>query len=132
MRHFASIVLILILASACTSYTALQQSVPIQNDQNKEIAEDSTEYELIILDIGFDSWFATRDLKATAHSEWYYSNWNQIYVSEWNRLYMEGHTYIENYIDYNPYEDYGFDVNYKLYNYFQFIEEKNGIKLVTR
>jgi len=100
--------------------------------QNQLAENDSTEYELIILDPGFDSWFVTRNFKATARSETYYKHWNQFYVSEWNRLFYQGHPYFENSIDYDYTEDYGFDLNYKLYHYFLYTEEVTGIKLVNR
>ncbi|RUT78904.1 DUF6146 family protein [Ancylomarina longa] len=132
MKQFIFIILAIFLLGACSTYSAFETSESDKNNQETAIVQDSTKYELLILDIGFESWFATRNLRASAHSEWYYTNWNQIYVNEWNRLYLEGHPYFENYIDYSPYEEYGFDINYKLYNYFQFVEEKTGIKLVTR
>ncbi|MBI9057144.1 DUF6146 family protein [Labilibaculum sp. DW002] len=116
----------------CATQSAFKKPIPI-NDTNSEIlAEDSTEYELLILDIGFESWLATRSSIATAHSNTYYKNWNHIYVTEWNQKHLQGHPYFENYISYDPFEDYGFDINYKLYNYFLFVEEKTGISLVRR
>ena len=67
----------------------------ITNSSNKElhqaaandtirIANDSLEYEIIIIEPGFDSWLAS-----TARPEGYYSqtfleNRNYIYVTEWN------------------------------------------------
>ncbi len=35
----------------------------------------------------------------------------------------------DSYIDYNPNIDYGLDLNYKLYYYFRYFEEKHGIRL---
>ena len=40
--------------------------------------------------------------------------------------------FYETYIDYDPYKDYGLDLNYRLYYYFQFIKDKYGIVLVER
>lgn len=127
MKQIAFLIIAVIVIYGCSTQSVLTNT----NDQLTAI-EDSTEYELLILDIGFESWFATRNLISNAHSNTYYKNWNQIYVNEWNQLHMQGHPYFENYIDYTPFEDYGFDINYKLYNYFQFVEDKTGITLVRR
>lgn len=116
----------------CSTYSAFKTSASIQDKENEIAAADSVGYELLILDTGFESWFASRNRFATAHSDNYYKNWNQIYVLEWNQLYRQGNPYFDNYIDYDPLEDYGLEINYKLYNYFQFVEEQTGISLVRR
>lgn len=108
-----------------------------ERDTNKvtdaeSVDSDSVKYELIIFEPGFESWFITRNLKAAAHSENYYKHWNQIYVSEWNRLYLSGHPLLDNQIYYDPFVDYGFDINYKLYYYFLFVEDKYNITIVRR
>lgn len=103
------------------------------NDQNLpegavRIANDSLEYEIIIFDIGFDTYLAT-----IAKPEWYYSletleNRNQFYVTEWNIRARDPFKYnpniYENQINYDPNIRYGLEVNYKLYNYFKFVEHK--------
>ncbi len=117
---------------SCSTQYVFNKPIPI-DDTNSKVAElDSTEYELLILDIGFDSWFATRSSIAMAHSNTYYKNWNHIYVTEWNQKHLQGHPCFENYIEYNLFENYGLDINYKLYNYFLFVEEKTGVSLVRR
>jgi hypothetical protein len=93
---------------------------------------DSLEYELIILDPGFDSWLATKPSKAFYSNE-YYETRNRLYVSEWNQRYMSNRRnsgIYETYIDYNFNTDYGLDLNYKLYYYFKFFEETNHIRLI--
>ncbi len=37
---------------------------------------------------------------------------------------------IDSYIDYRPNIDYGLDLNYKLYYYFKYFEERNNIRLL--
>jgi hypothetical protein len=135
MKYSVIILFAFLTLAACSSYSSFNQPESITEEKdNTELAEvqDSTEYELLILDIGFESWFATRNMPSTAHSDNYYKNWNHRYVIEWNIKYNQGHPYFENYIHYDPFEDYGFDLNYKLYHYFQFVEEKTGITLVRR
>ena len=94
------------------------------------ITVDSLEYELIVLDPGFESWLATRPSKEF-YSKEYYELKNHQYVSEWNNRYLAARNngLYETYIDYNSNTDYGLDLNYKLYYYFKFFEETNKIKL---
>lgn len=98
-----------------------------------DLKNDSTEYQLIIIDIGFDSWLATQK-PISFYTNEYCRAWNIRYVSEWNYLYNTGRypDYVESYVDYRPEIDYGIELNYKLYSYFQFFEEKYKITLVQR
>ena len=135
MKYIGIVILALFFFGACSSYSSFNQPQPVGEEiGNTEVAEvkDSTEYELLIFDIGFETWFATRNMPAMARSNVYYQNWNHRYVIEWNQKHTQGHPYFENFIYYDPFEDYGFDINYKLYHYFQFVEEKTGIVLVQR
>lgn len=135
MKHLLFILVAFFALVACSSYSSFNQP-EIVNDNTSELATnelaDSTEYELLILDIGFENWFVTRNMPATARTNSYYKNWNHRYVTEWNIKHSQGHPYFENHIYYDPFEDYGFDINYKLYHYFQFVEEKTGVILVQR
>ncbi|WP_291857938.1 DUF6146 family protein [Marinilabilia sp.] len=96
--------------------------------------EDSTEYELIIMDSRFESWLATQP-PANYYSQQYYESWNHRYVTEWNNRHNNPLRYdgfYETHIDYDPNTDYGLELNYKLYYYFRFIEKEYGIVLVPR
>jgi hypothetical protein len=132
MKNLVFTLLGMFLLAACANYTAFQKPEPVSETSDVAQITDSVEYDLIIMDIGFESWFATRNMPATARSNQYYKHWNYQYVIQWNQLHMQGHPYFENYIDFDPHEDYGFDVNYKLYHYFKFVEEKTGKSLVRR
>jgi len=90
---------------------------------------DSLEYELIILDPGFNAWFATQPPRDFYSNE-YYASRNRMYVSEWNERYLRHSRLYENYVDYNPSVDYNIDLNYRLYYYFRYFEEKNKVKLI--
>lgn len=91
---------------------------------------DSLEYELVVLDPGFESWLATKPPKEFYSKEYYELN-NRMFVSEWNYRYLTSRNIdlYESYIDYNPDIDYGLDLNYKLYYYFKYFEETNKVKL---
>ena len=91
-----------------------------------KIANDELEYEIIIIEPGFNFW-----LQSVARPEGYYSqpfleSRNRILVQEWNQRVLQPYVYNPNLyemqIDYNPNIDYGYEVNYKLYNYFVYFQ----------
>jgi hypothetical protein len=109
------------------------QKVELIN-KDSTLMEDSTEYELIIMDPKFESWLATQP-SASFYSQHYYENWNHHYVIEWNNRHRNPIRYgsfYETHIDFDPNTDYGLELNYKLYYYFRFIEKEYGIVLVPR
>lgn len=97
------------------------------------ISNEEVEYEIIIIDPGFNFW-----LQSIARPEGYYSqsfleNRNRILVIEWNQrvvlpLRFDPNLYMMQ-IDYQPGINYGYDVNYKLYNYFVFFQRKYNQRL---
>jgi hypothetical protein len=129
------ILFILIIFGAITSCGVFQKSNTEAAEQSVElVAEDSLEYELMVLDPGFTSFLATQP-PAEHYSQSYYESWNQRYVLEWNSRHHNPLRYGDFYqteIYYDPYTDYGLDLNYRLYNYFQYIEKEYGIVLIRR
>lgn len=123
--------LIITMAFIVSCKTTNNMSTNDKESQKKEqdtvrIANDKLEYEIIIIEPGFNSW-----LERMAKPEGYYSQEflegrNQIYVSEWNRRVLQPSVYntslYEIQIDYNTSIDYGYEVNYKLYNYFIYFQ----------
>lgn len=102
-------------------------------EQPVEIVSDKTEYEIIIIEPGFFTW-----LQSIAKPEGYYSqsfmeNRNQIFVMNWNQRVLQPSRYNPNLyelqIDYRPNIDYGYEVNYKLYNYFIYFQRKYNQRL---
>ena len=129
MKNLFFYITIIFLIASCGSTS----KTTIKNDANLpegavRIANDSLEYEIIIFDIGYDTY-----LKTIAKPEWYYSQEfleikNQFYVTEWNIRVNNPFKYnpdiYENRINYDFNTNYGLEVNYKLYNYFKFVEYK--------
>ena len=124
MRTFG-LLLVLALCVACAS----QKNVA-QNKKGRCAIKDSTQYELIGFDSGFDFWLASHQTVSTQHSNEYYQSMNHQYALEWNRRYASGDPRINSYIDYSLNKNYGFDFNYKLYMYFRFFEDTNRVKLI--
>lgn len=101
------------------------------NDTIK-ISNEELEYEIIIIEIGFESWLVTQKPIT------YYSNntlriKNNFNVVEWNQRVLQPSLYdpilYEQLINYDPAIDYGIEVNYKLYMYFQYFQQKYHQKL---
>ena len=96
-----------------------------------EIPSDSIEYELLVFDTGFESWYLTRPVQQHSHS--YYRSKNIQYVSEWNNRFLSTPRYSQllmNRIEYDPSVNYPLELDSKLYWYFIYFEETNRIKLL--
>ncbi len=92
------------------------------------ISNEELDYELIIIDIGFETYLATTAKPESFYSQDYYELKNKFYVIEWNIRAQNPFNYdssiYENEINYDATIDYGLEVNYKLFNYFKFVEYK--------
>ena len=96
--------------------------------QNEEI-----EYDVIIIDAGFQSWFNSYAKPKNYFSQSYMESRNKIWVLEWNRRAMQPTMYNPNLyemtINYQNNINYGYDVNYMIYNYLVCFQLKNNEKL---
>lgn len=130
MRNLLFILLLGLFIYSCSSTRSrdMQGGQEVVENDTVRIANDSLEYEIIIIDPGF-SYF----LNAIARPEGYYSqsyleNKNRFLVSDYNYrvLHPQGFdpNIYEMQINYDPTIDYGYDVNYKLYNYFVYLSQK--------
>lgn len=97
------------------------------------IANEETEYEILIIEPGFDFWLQSIAKPEGYYSQSYLENRNQIYVTEWNIRVGQPFSYDPNLyelrIDYDPHIDYGYEVNYKLFNYFIYFQRKYNQRL---
>jgi len=114
------------------------QKISSANAPKQELsveASDSTEYELLVFDPRFDTFLATQPYPKNFYSDTYYKNWNERYCIEWNIRHsnpLRFGDFYETAIPYDGTVDYGIDFNFKLYQYFQFIEQEYGITLIRR
>lgn len=96
-----------------------------QNDTVKIVNED-IEYEIIIIEPGFNYWLASRAKPRDFYSQSYMENRNNFYVMEWNQRVLNPQRFnpslYELRIDYQQGIDYGYEVNYLLYNYFIYFQ----------
>ena len=127
---FLTACFLLMLCSNGFSYPEADQDKKVKIDS---VANDSIKYELIVMDLGYETFLLTQP-SMNFYSEDYYRFWNQRYVTEWNIRYHSSTSpnLYETYIDYDPNTNYGIELEYKLYYYFQFFEQTNHVKLIQR
>ncbi|MGB5419121.1 DUF6146 family protein [Algibacter sp.] len=95
------------------------------NDTVK-IANEAIEYEIIIIEPGFNFWLASRARQRGFYSQQFFETKNILYVNEWNQRVIQPQRFDPNLyelrIDYQQGIDYGYEVNYVLYNYFIYFQ----------
>ncbi len=134
MKAILFFLLSFVALSACHS----NKSVVNADAPKQELAvesKDSTEYELIVFDPGYETFLASQPYPKNFYSDSYYQQWNYRYCVEWNIRHSNPIRYGDFYETQIPYElsvDYGLDFNFRLYQYFQFIEQEYGITLIRR
>ncbi|MFL9831570.1 DUF6146 family protein [Flavobacterium sp. ARAG 55.4] len=131
----ALIIGIIVSCNSSKTIVSKEKNAGSVNDTVR-IANDSLEYEVIIIDPGFNTWLASR-----AYPRWYYTQEyletkNQIYVNEWNNRVLQPQRYNPNLyemtINYDPNIDYGYEVNYLIYNYMVYFQNNYHQRLFGR
>lgn len=136
MKNCIYILIVLFTLIACSTS---QKTIDTNNKQSMavndtvRIANDSLEYEVIIIDNGFSYWLASRALPRNHYSQSYLENKNQFYVTEWNNRVLQPQRFNRNLyemtIDYNSSINYGYEVNYMIYNYMIYFQNTYKQKL---
>lgn len=133
MKHLPCIIIIIISLFLCACNAPSKITKKENIEQPVVIANESLEYQIIIIDQGFSNYLNTIAKPIGFYSLNYLENKNIFYVSTWNTRVNSPFTYnpniYENIIDYNAHVDYGYDVNYKLFNYFEFAQTKYSMRL---
>jgi ABC-type antimicrobial peptide transport system permease subunit len=137
MKNKIYIVLIMlaIIIGCTTSKSVVSKAEnpnPTTNDTIR-IANEELEYEVIIIDPGFSTWIASRAFPRFYHSQSYLENKNTLWVREWNSRVIQPFRYNANLyemtINYNQNVDYGYEVNYLIYNYMVYFQNTYKQKL---
>jgi hypothetical protein len=140
MKNYIYILILLLTIVACS--TASKSSISANNhvqtpkvavNDTVRIANDSLEYEVIIIDNGFSTWLASTALPRNYYSLSYLEIKNRLYVTEWNIRASQPQRYNPNLyemtIDYRPDIHYGYEVNYLIYNYMIYFQNTYKQKL---
>ena len=131
LKYFSTVIILIITFYACG--TSPIKSKTIVKEEPVVIKNDSLAYEITIIDIGFTTYLNTIARPPGFHSQFYLENKNRVYVSIWNSRVNNPTNFntniYENRIDYDLNVNYGYDVNYKLFNYFKFAQRKYRMTL---
>ncbi|MFT5892545.1 MAG: hypothetical protein ACI9Y7_002656 [Dokdonia sp.] len=96
------------------------------------IANDSLEFEILIIEPGFNNWLVTQRPRGYYEQFWLETR-NIIRVVEYNNRVLNNARFDPNiYIQQINYErgvDYGYEVNYLLHNWFEFFKKRYNQKL---
>lgn len=131
MRIFLCLI-ILMFFIGCNSTrqaSAIKQSKKeLKINPNKE-----GEYEITVLDPGYEFFLKSKAYPINYFSKNYLASRNRRLVSNWNERYSQPQIYNPNiyevYIDYNPSINYGLEFEWKLFNFFMFVEAQTGEKI---
>lgn len=128
MKKIAGYLIVLLFIFACSTQKKAQIN---QNDAEPNV-EDSTEYDVEMFDGKFDSWYQRYQTPANYRQQSYYESWNNQYVIMWNSKASSssGKFPFDPVVGYVPNEDYGFELNHKLYHYFMYVENVLKIRIM--
>jgi len=120
-------ILILIVNCNTTKYNNTNKSKAITTTSDTlKISNPDLEYEILIIEPGFNTWLATSAKPSGFYSKTFMETRNIEYVNIWNQRVNQYRNntkgLYEMEIDYQPNIDYGYEVNYKLYNYFIYFQ----------
>lgn len=131
-------ILLLILIGCNTSKPAMapNEASPKQHNDTIKIVNEELEYEVIIIEPGFDFWLESTAYPRGYLSQSYMETKNYQYVLEWNNRVLQPQLYpshlYEMTIDYRPGINYGYEVNYLIYNYMIYFQNKYNQRLYGR
>ncbi|MEO1030496.1 MAG: DUF6146 family protein [Bacteroidota bacterium] len=141
MNKIIPIVLVLgLLIASCKSYNTDQiidhgdKNALVEND-TVFINSDESDYEIIIIEPGFNQWLIGTARPRGFYSQSWLENRNALLVQAWNIRNLQPQNYDPNLyllpIDYDTRTDYGYEINYKLYNYFIYFQLKYKQRLTS-
>jgi hypothetical protein len=102
------------------------------NNDTIRISNEELEYEIIIFDPGFNAWLMSHSRPRGYYSQSYLEARNRVWVLEWNtraNLPLQNRNLYEMRIDYDSHTNYGYEVNYLLFNYLVYFQQKNNVNL---
>ena len=131
-------ILILVISLGLFSCNSNKTTIKGDSESNTQIVTNDTirivneelEYEILIIEIGFNNWLVTQPPMGHFGLN-FLENKNRLFVIEYNIRVQQSLTrkLYEQEINYEPTIRYGLEVNYLLYNYFIYFQQKYNQKL---
>lgn len=135
MKNLLLILALSVAIYSCGTGNSAMNSSSSETTKNDtiRIANDSLEYEIMIIESGFDSWLVSQKPRGF-YGQSLLESKNRSFVSEYNSRVLNPSRFSSNLygeqINYDPTVDYGYEVNYLLYNYFVYFQEKYNQKFI--
>lgn len=130
------IVFLFILWSCASTTPKSNTTAVVQKTSSGDtlrIANDSLEYEVVIIEPGFYGWLDSFARPRGYYSETFLESRNRLWVQEWNSRVNQASRYnalqYDMRIDYDPNVRYGYEVNYLIYNFFIFFQLRHNERL---
>ena len=129
MKRFLLIIALLTLAVACqTQQTKVPDGAKAEMKAQKN--PDDDKWEVIVMDPQYDTYINSVAKPMSMYSDDWLRARNISLVADWNSRYYSGRNpnFYEVSIDYDPTENYGKEFNYRLYQFFAYLNWKYGVK----
>ena len=122
-------VVLLIHCASLKNKTNINKTNPSIVGDTIKISNEELEYEVVIIDAGFNSWFYGNARPRGYYSQSYLEARNRAWVITYNQRAMQPMNFNPNLymmsIDYQSNIDYGYEVNYMLFNYLVYFQQVN-------
>lgn len=119
--HILLVVLLTLISCQPTKNGVLNKSNSSIEKDTVRIANEELDYEVLIIEPGFSTWLNSIAFPRGYYSQKYLEQKNNFYVSEWNSRVLQPMRFdpglYEMSISYDPSINYGYEVNYLIYNY---------------
>jgi len=131
MKKYYFIAVILFIVFSCASKKAANFDKTLSNSDTIRIANDALEYEVLIIDVGFSGWLAGYARPRNFYNQNYMEQRNLIWINQWNQNVVSGRSreLFEMTINFDSNIDYGYEVNYLIFNYLTYFQITNNIQL---
>lgn len=131
MKKYYIFAVLLFVIFACGTSKSGSFSKKTSSNDTIRIANEALEYEIIIIDPGFNPWLSSYARPRNFYSQNFLEERNRLWVNQWNQNVISGtrQELFEMTINYDPQTDYGYEVNYLLFNYLTYFQLTNNIQL---
>jgi hypothetical protein len=135
MKYILVILMVIVCFHSCDSSKAAMkgENDVVKTNDTIRIANDSLEYEILIIEPGFNNWILTQPPKGYYEIPFLEAR-NRMFVYEYNNRVLNPQRYsvilYPQQINYEMGTHYGLEVNYMLYNYFLYFQQRYKQKFI--